>query len=65
MQVLGKTSLPPNEIQRLIGPPSNGMIQDTQLAFVSNTLGITIFILIIAYHFITADSSVTKQEKHE
>jgi hypothetical protein len=44
---------------------TNGMIQDTQLAFVSNSLGIAIFVLIIAYHYVTADNAVAKQDKHE
>ena len=32
------------------------MISDTQLAMLSNMLGITLFLLVVLYHFIAANS---------
>jgi len=38
------------------------MIDDTQLALLTNTLGVGVFLLIILYHYVTADK---KQEKEQ
>ncbi|KAH7867411.1 hypothetical protein Vadar_033015 [Vaccinium darrowii] len=54
MQAIGKISSH-KKIQRASGYRSSNMIDDQDLGFFANFLGIFVFALVIAYHYVVAD----------